>query len=103
MKMRKLAIIVLSSLLSVSAMSAVAADAVAGKAKSGMCAACHGADGVSFVPMYPNLKGQKAAYMEKQLRAFKDGSRKDPVMGPMAMPLNDDDIANISAYYAEMK
>lgn len=101
--MRKLAIVVLSSLLSVSAMSAVAADVAAGKAKSGMCVACHGTDGISFAPIYPNLKGQKAAYMEKQLKAFKDGSRKDPVMSAMAMPLSDDDIVNISAYYAEMK
>jgi cytochrome c553 len=101
--MRKLAIVILSSLLSVSAMSAVAADVAAGKAKSGMCVACHGTDGISFAPIYPNLKGQKAAYMEKQLKAFKDGSRKDPVMSAMAMPLSDDDIVNISAYYAEMK
>lgn len=84
-------------------MSAMAADVDAGKAKSGMCAACHGADGISFAPMYPNLKGQKAAYLEKQLKAFKDGSRKDPTMSPMAMPLSDDDIVNISAFYAEMK
>lgn len=98
--MRNLTILVLSSLLS---MSAMAADVDAGKAKSGMCAACHGADGISFAPMYPNLKGQKAAYLEKQLKAFKDGSRKDPTMSPMAMPLSDDDIVNISAFYAEMK
>jgi cytochrome c553 len=98
--MRNLAILVLSSLLS---MSAMAADVDAGKAKSGMCAACHGADGVSFAPMYPNLNGQKAAYLEKQLKDFKSGARKDPVMGAMAMPLSDEDIVNISAYYAGLK
>ena len=32
-----------------------AGDAAAGKAKTGMCAACHGAAGISAVPMYPNL------------------------------------------------
>ena len=80
-----------------------AGDAAAGKAKTGMCAACHGADGIAAVPMYPNLAGQKEAYLVKQLKAFKTGERKDPVMAPMAMGLSDEDIANISAYYAGLK
>ena len=83
--------------------SALAGDAAAGKAKSAMCAACHGANGISAVPMYPNLAGQKDQYLVKQLKAFKDGTRKDPVMAPMAMPLSDADIENLAAYYAEMK
>jgi len=82
---------------------AFASDVAAGKAKSMMCAACHGATGVSAVPMYPNLAGQKEMYLSKQLKDFKSGARKDPVMGAMAMPLSDADIANISAYYASLK
>jgi len=82
---------------------AFAGDVAAGKAKSTMCAACHGADGTSMVPMYPNLKGQKEAYLAKQLKDFKAGKRKDPVMAPMAAPLSDADIANLSAYYASLK
>lgn len=81
----------------------LAADAAAGKAKSAMCAACHGAAGVSAVPMYPNLAGQKEAYIAKQLKDFKAGNRKDPIMAPMAAGLSDDDIANIAAYYASLK
>ena len=80
-----------------------AGDIAAGKTKTAMCAACHGAMGVSAVPMYPNLAGQKAAYLAKQLKDFKSGARKDPVMAPMAMGLSDADIANISAYYASLK
>jgi cytochrome c553 len=80
-----------------------AGDAAAGKAKAGMCAACHGAAGISAIPMYPNLAGQKEAYLAKQLKDFKSGSRKDPVMGAMAMGLSDDDVANIAAYYANLK
>ena len=80
-----------------------AGDIAAGKAKTGMCAACHGAMGISAVPMYPNLAGQKAAYIAKQLKDFKTGNRKDPVMAPMAMGLSDADIANIAAYYASLK
>lgn len=80
-----------------------AADIAAGKAKAATCAACHGANGISAIPMYPNLAGQKEAYMVKQLKAFKSGERKDPVMSAMAMPLSDADIANVSAYFASLK
>jgi len=80
-----------------------AGDIAAGKAKTAVCAACHGAMGVSAIPMYPNLAGQKEAYLVKQLKDFKSGSRKDPVMAPMAMGLSDADIANVSAYYASLK
>ena len=80
-----------------------AGDIAAGKAKSAMCAACHGAAGISAIPVYPNLAGQKEAYLAKQLKDFKSGARKDPVMAPMAMALSDDDVANIAAYYASLK
>lgn len=80
-----------------------AGDAEAGKAKVATCVACHGAVGVSAVPMYPNLAGQKEAYIAKQLRDFKAGHRKDPVMAPMAMMIADEDIDNIAAYYASLK
>lgn len=80
-----------------------AGDVAAGKSKSGMCAACHGAAGVSAIPMYPNLAGQKEAYLAKQLKDFKSGNRKDPVMAPMAAGLSDADVANLAAYYASLK
>jgi len=83
--------------------SAVAGDAAAGKAKSGTCAGCHGATGISAIPNYPNLAGQKEMYLVKSLTGFKDGTRKDPVMSAMAMPLSADDIANLAAYYASLK
>lgn len=98
--MKKLLILMGAALFT---MPALAGDIAAGKAKSGLCVACHGVNGISSVPMYPNLAGQKEAYLAKQLTAFKKGERKDPVMAPMAMPLNDADIANISAYYASLK
>ncbi|REL31428.1 c-type cytochrome [Thalassotalea euphylliae] len=82
---------------------AFAGDVAAGKAKSAMCAACHGAEGISAIPMYPNLAGQKEAYIAKQLKDFKSGARKDPVMAPMAMGLTDADVANLAAYYASLK
>jgi cytochrome c553 len=84
-------------------LSATAGDVAAGKAKSATCAACHGANGISAIPMYPNLAGQKEQYIIKQLKDFKAGKRQDPVMAPMAMPLSDADIENLAAYFASLK
>jgi cytochrome c553 len=79
----------------------------AGKTKSAMCAACHGVDGNSLVPMYPSLAGQGASYIAKQLADFKAGmtsggekGRVDPIMGGMAMALNEQDMNDLGAYYS---
>ena len=90
--------------LALSANVAIAGgDAAAGKAKSASCAGCHGAAGMSAIPMYPNLAGQKEAYLAKQIKDFKSGVRKDPTMGAMVAALTDADIANLAAYYAGLK
>ena len=78
-------------------------DAAAGKAKSAVCAGCHGAAGISMIPMYPNLAGQKETYLAKQIKDFKSGVRKDPTMNPMVAALTDADIANLAAYYSSLK
>ncbi len=102
--MKRQILTVLSAIaLSTAASVSVAADAAAGKAKAASCAGCHGAAGISAVPTYPNLAGQKDAYLVKQMKAFKDNSRKDPTMNAMAAALSDADMANIAAYYAGMK
>ena len=82
------------------ALPASAGDAAAGKEKSAQCAACHGADGKSPNELWPNLAGQKYAYLVKQMKAFRDGSRSDPMMSPMAAPLSDADIENLAAFYS---
>ncbi len=89
--------------LAASANVAFAGDVAAGKAKSAACAACHGAKGISAVPMYPNLAGQKETYTIKQMKAFKDKVRIDPTMNAMMAPLSDADMANLAAYYASLK
>ncbi len=86
-------------------MLAQAGDAAAGKSKSVMCAACHGGNGISAVPMYPNLKGQKAAYIESSLKAFRGKTRtggQAVMMYGMAAALSDADIANLAAYYSSL-
>lgn len=81
----------------------------AGKALSETCAACHGSDGNSLVPIYPKLAGQHAKYIEKQLKDLKLGAtsggqqgRYDPAMSAMAMPLSEQDMADLGAYYASL-
>lgn len=102
--MKRQILTVLSAIaLATAANVSIAGDAAAGKSKAASCAGCHGAQGISAVPTYPNLAGQKEAYMVKQMKAFKDGSRKDPTMNAMAKPLSDADMANIAAYYAGLK
>ena len=89
--------------LASAASTAWAGDVAAGKAKSAMCAGCHGANGISVVPTYPNLAGQKKDYLVLTLKGFRDGSRVNATMNPMAKPLSDADIENLAAYYASLK
>jgi cytochrome c553 len=87
---------------------AQAADIEAGKARAAtVCAACHGANGVSVSDTIPNLAAQRAGYLEAQLKAFKDGTRKAAgatspaaIMAAIAAQLGADDIANVAAYFA---
>jgi len=78
-----------------------APDFGAGKKRAAVCFACHGPEGIAKVPGTPHLAGQERAYLEKALRAYREGqSRQDPTMTAMAKPLSDADIANIAAYYS---
>lgn len=108
--MKKFIMTVLLGLIAVATANAAEGNAEAGKSKTAMCAACHGADGNSLVPMYPKLAGQSASYLVKQLTEFKLGmtsagkaGRVDPVMGGMAMALSDQDMADVAAFYASQK
>jgi cytochrome c553 len=85
---------------------AVAFDGDAAKAQpvaTGVCAACHGVDGNSLVPVNPSLAGQHPEYLYKQLREYKSGARKNPIMAGMAAGLSDEDMRNLAAYFAAQK
>lgn len=79
-----------------------AGDPAAGQAKVAVCAACHGADGNSANPEWPKLAGQHQGYTVKQLKEFKAGKRENAMMAPMAMPLSEQDMSDIGAYYASV-
>jgi cytochrome c553 len=81
-----------------------AQDIAAGKKKAaGTCAVCHGQDGLAKVPDAPNLAGNNATYLAKQLNAFKSGERKHEQMSIIAESLSDTDIADLAAWFAAMK
>ncbi|MBS0359065.1 MAG: cytochrome c4 [Proteobacteria bacterium] len=74
----------------------------AGKSKSTTCAACHGVDGTSVTGLWPNLAGQHAKYLLKQMVAFKKGAaggRNDPIMTPLMQNLSSQDMEDLAAYY----
>jgi len=83
----------------VQAESLVSGSADAGKAKALTCTACHGPEGNSSSPLWPNIAGQNAPYIQAQLLAFKDGSRKDPLMSSQAMLLSAEDMADLAVYF----
>jgi cytochrome c553 len=80
----------------------ITGDAPAGQAKSAVCAACHGPQGLAIAPNFPNLAGQSATYLYVQLKTFKDGQRSDPIMSGQAAALSDAEMHNLAAYYASL-
>lgn len=82
---------------------ALAADPAAGKQKAGMCAVCHGVDGIAKQPDAANLAGETVLYLTRQLEAFRSGERQHEQMSIIAQGLSDEDIADLSAWYSSLK
>ena len=66
-----------------------------------LCTSCHGQDGVSLSPLYPNLAGQQQDYLARALEEYKKGGRKNPIMVGFATQLKDEDIAQIAEYFSK--
>ncbi len=71
--------------------------------KIATCSACHGERGISAMGMYPNLAGQHRSYLVQALQAYRDGSRKNAIMSGFVGALSDEDIEEISLYFASQK
>lgn len=91
------------ALVALASTSHAGGDAAAGKAKTAICAACHGADGNSPSPAFPKLAGLGEKYLIKQMRDIRDGERAVAEMTGMLANSNDQDIADIAAYYDSQK
>lgn len=76
----------------------------AGKNKAGVCAACHGIDGNGGAdPTWPKLAGQIPEYLVAQLKMFKSGARKNPIMNGMVAALSEQDMKDLAAYFASLQ
>jgi cytochrome c553 len=96
--------IVLIAVFALAAPAAYAAgNAEAGAAKATVCAGCHGPNGISVNPLWPNLAGQHAEYLDKQIKAFRDGTRTEPTMQAFVTQLTDADAADLAAFFASRK
>jgi cytochrome c553 len=84
--------------------SGAAGNPEAGKSTvESVCAGCHGSTGISAAGGFPNLAGQKEEYLRNALTAYREGTRKAPIMNNMAASLNDQQIADVAAYLSGLK
>jgi cytochrome c553 len=79
------------------------ADPAAGRTKAQMCTPCHGANGLAVAPNTPHLAGQPELYLVEQLKAYRSGKRTHEVMGVVAKPLTDADIADLAEWFASLE
>lgn len=94
---------VLSAGLAAVPMPAAADDVRSGRVRASQCEGCHGRNGTSISPMYPNLAGQKELYLRKALRDYKTGARRDPQCASIARTLSDADIDDLARYFSGLR
>jgi cytochrome c553 len=102
MMQQRISFLVLAGLASLPALAQVqSGDPSAAKPLvTSLCAACHGPDGNSPIPVNPNLARQHPEYLARQLTAYKSGERKNAIMQPIAAGLSEQDIRNLAAYFS---
>jgi cytochrome c553 len=67
------------------------------------CIACHGQNGIGLSPVWPTIAGQHEDYIVHALNQYRDGSRSDPVMMPMAAALTDADVKILAKYFSSLE
>jgi cytochrome c553 len=102
--MKNLRIVLAASLVAFTGTAfASSGDASVGKKKSTPCAVCHGAEGVSASPEFPNLAGQYPDYLETALKHYQNGKRKNPIMVAQVKDLKPKDIQDLAAYFSSQR
>ena len=101
--MKKSLLILVPVIFAGASVNSFAGDAAAGKARYQQCASCHGQAAQGMPNLGKKLADKDAAYIKKQIDAFKSGARKNPMMDAMAKTVTDADIENIAAYLATLK
>lgn len=103
MKFQSIVLLSILCCLRASAASQPEGSLEEGQTKSATCVACHGPNGNSPNPEWPNIAGQHEQYLFKQLQAFKGGERQNPLMSPIATTLSEDDMVDLAAYFTTQK
>jgi len=101
--MKLLQILAAAAFASTCGAALASGNAEAGHKKSTPCQACHGPNGISVSPAFPNLAGQNADYIVTALRHYKEGKRKNPIMQGQAANLSERDIEDLAAYFSSQK
>ena len=105
--MKKLTLVASLALAALFASNAMAGEDIsqAAQTASDVCSKCHGPGGASTSPLFPRLAGQQAAYIEQELKLFRDKGRGDPharaYMWGIAGPMTDDQIKGLATYFAK--
>jgi len=79
---------------------AIVGSVDAGATKAAVCTACHGVNGSSSNPEWPNLAGQNAVYVREQLGMFKARKRINEIMYPIVAQMSEQDFADVAAFFA---
>lgn len=95
--------IALAALVALPGPAQAAGNVKAGRQKAMQCQTCHGLDGISKIPDAPNIAGSPEPYLERQLDAFKKGTRKNEIMSVVVQALSSQDMADLAAYYAAIE
>ncbi len=83
---------------------ATSADVAEGKrVADGLCARCHGANGISATSGVPHVAGQRPSYLYTKIKAYQSGARDDHAMESAVKFLNDDALVKVAAYYASLE
>lgn len=80
-----------------------AGDPAEGRVLAARCAVCHGLNGLGTNPTVPNIGGESAMYLTKQLQDFREGRRVNEQMSIMAEGLTDEEIAHLAAWYSAIE
>ena len=100
MTAKLIATVSLVAVLGWSGSTLAAGSKEAGQSKAATCSACHGMDGNSVNPEWPNLAAQHASYILRQLKNFHSGQRQNVLMSPMGAMLGDQDMEDVAAYFS---
>ena len=96
-------ILAAAAILLAPAIASAEGDPARGQEKSQVCHACHGNDGKSVDPNYPNLAGQYESYLVKALSDYRSGARQNAIMNGFAASLTNQDIEDLAAWYASQE